>query len=97
MIDLRMPDIDGLALLTKIREDSELKKLKVVVISSEQDRDRLRELAKLNISGYLLKPFDAAKVRACLNQTAQVVEPTEAPVAEKAAGQAATSAVPSEG
>ena len=80
MIDLRMPDLDGLALLTKIREDSELKKLKVIVISSEQDRDRLRELAKLNISGYLLKPFDAAKVRACLNQAAAPVETPEAAV-----------------
>jgi len=56
-------------LIQRIREDAALRNLRVVVASGDQDRDHVRSLAQLNISGYLLKPFDGAKVAAVLRQT----------------------------
>jgi DNA-binding NarL/FixJ family response regulator len=53
-----------------------------VVVSSDQDRDKVRALAQLSISGYLLKPFDEAKVKAALRQAAGE---EETPVTEEAA------------
>lgn len=68
LVDLRMPKLDGFALIQRMREDPGLRNLRIVVMSAEQDRDRVRALAQLNISGYLLKPFDTAKVRAVIQQ-----------------------------
>jgi CheY-like chemotaxis protein len=77
LVDLRMPKIDGLQLIQRIREDSSLRNMRVVVISANQDRDQVRALVQLNISGYLLKPFDEAKVKAILRKAEGDERPTE--------------------
>ena len=77
LVDLRMPRIDGFTLIQRIREDASLRNMRVVVISSDQDRDQVRALAQLNISGYLLKPFDEAKVKAALRQATGEEKPAE--------------------
>ena len=74
LADLRMPKLDGFTLIQRIREDVALRNLRIVVISSDHDRDQVRALAQLNISGYLLKPFNSAKVKATLHQAAGVEE-----------------------
>lgn len=81
MVDLRMPKLDGYAFIQRIREDANLRKLRVVVISSDHDRDQVRALAQLNIAGYLLKPFDEAKVKVTLLQAAGI-EVNQTPVAD---------------
>lgn len=66
LIDLRMPQMDGLALLEQIRADPVLAKLRVGIFSGEQDRNKILALSKLGISDYLLKPANPQKVRAAL-------------------------------
>jgi len=82
LADLRMPKLDGFALIQRIREDASLRNTRVVVVSGDHDRDQVRALAQLNISGYLLKPFDEAKVKAVLRQA---TGEEETPPAEEAA------------
>jgi CheY-like chemotaxis protein len=74
LADLRMPKLDGFGLIQLIRDDSALRNLRVVVISAQQDREKVRALAQLNIAGYLLKPFDEAKVKSVLHQAALAAE-----------------------
>ena len=66
LIDLRMPQMDGLTLVQKIRADLALARLPIVILSGEQDRGKIISLSKLGISGYLLKPANPAKLRAVL-------------------------------
>ncbi len=66
LVDLRMPKLNGFTLVQRIREDASLRNLRVIIVSGDQDRDQVRALAQLNISGYLLKPFDEARVKAVL-------------------------------
>ena len=66
--DLRMPGIDGVGLLQRMRGDPELEKLRVAVLSSDQDRDQFRVLAQLKIFGYLLKPCSSAKFKELLTK-----------------------------
>lgn len=68
IVDLRMPELDGYTLIQRIREDPSLRRLKVLVLSGEHDRDKVIQLARLQISGYLLKPIDVAKVRTAIHQ-----------------------------
>jgi len=73
LVDLRMPKLDGFGLIQRIREDTSLRMIRVVVISSDHDREQVRALAQLKISGYLLKPFDTDKVKAVLQKTADIL------------------------
>jgi CheY-like chemotaxis protein len=73
LVDLRMPKLDGFGLIQRIREDPSLRTIRVVVISSDHDREQVRALAQLRISGYLLKPFDTDKVKAVLQKTADIL------------------------
>ena len=79
LIDLRMPGMDGLTLLEQIRGDSALQKLRVAILSGEQDRSKILSLSKLGISDYLLKPANPVKLRAALRAAAGLPPDSAAP------------------
>lgn len=79
IFDIQMPRMGGVELLQRIRRDPQLKSLKVVMTSSTRDRDTIIALSKLQISGYLLKPYDAAKSKAILEPLfPALADPTQA-------------------
>jgi chemotaxis family two-component system response regulator Rcp1 len=58
LLDLRLPGIDGLEVLTAIRETDGLEGLPVVILTtSEAEWDRLKAYER-QMSGYIVKPFD---------------------------------------
>lgn len=58
LLDLKLPKIDGIEVLRRIREDERTRLVPVVVLtSSNEDRDRL-ETYKLGINSYIVKPVD---------------------------------------
>lgn len=80
LVDLRMPNVDGLEFMRRVRRDPDLRGLKVMIISSSRDRATIIELAKLGIEGYLLKPFDAEKTLSVIRPVmAALPDPDEAP------------------
>ena len=74
LLDLNMPRLGGRLLLQQIRDDPELQTMRVVIISSSQDREKILTLARLQIAGYMLKPFDALKVKQAMQQAAQAAD-----------------------
>jgi len=55
LVDLNMPRMNGIELITEIRKDSELKKLIVFVLTtSKSDEDRFKAY-DLNVAGYVIK------------------------------------------
>ncbi len=68
VVDLMMPVMSGLEFLQEVRKDPYLQPLKVIVTSSTRDRATIMSIAKLHVSGYLLKPYDAAKAKASLQE-----------------------------
>jgi len=64
LIDINMPVMDGLKLISLIRQEDELREMPIVVITTEgasEDRDRAMALGA---SEYLTKPIQANRVLA---------------------------------
>jgi DNA-binding NarL/FixJ family response regulator len=51
----------------------------VVIVSSTQDREQILALARLQIAGYLLKPFDAEKVKQAVRGAAEAADTAPEP------------------
>jgi two-component system cell cycle response regulator len=57
ILDVIMPVMDGIAMLARLRADPELKTIPVIMLTAESDRETVRQIAKLGVSDYLMKPF----------------------------------------
>lgn len=77
LLDLNMPQMNGIELLREIRKDPNLNPIPVVVLTTSNDeRDRI-EAYNLNVAGYLLKPVtfsNFCEVMAALNKYWALVE-----------------------
>ena len=58
--DWNMPNMDGLALLQKIRTDEQLKHLPVLMVTAEAKKENIIAAAQAGASGYVVKPFTTA-------------------------------------
>lgn len=64
LLDVMLPDMDGFAVLERLRADSRWADLPVIFVTARVEReDRLRGFACGGVD-YVAKPFDAAEVRA---------------------------------
>jgi len=57
ILDVKMPKVDGFALLSRIRATPHLLTLPVMMCTGVMDRRIISKAAQLNVSGYLHKPF----------------------------------------
>lgn len=61
LLDLNMPNMNGIEFLRELRADPELKATPVIVLTtSNEDRDKV-EAYNLNVAGYILKPVTLSK------------------------------------
>jgi len=57
ILDVTMPVMDGVTMLTKLKEDATLKSIPVIMLTAESGRDNVLQIAKLGVRDYLVKPF----------------------------------------
>lgn len=77
--DLNMPKMDGRELLKEIRADNKLKAMPVLIVSCEQDKDRVKELIRYGVNGFVVKPFNGVT----LHKQIQRIERQQKLAAEK--------------
>jgi CheY-like chemotaxis protein len=57
LLDLRLPDMDGLDVCRELRSGKITAKIPVVVLSSSEDSNEIEACVELGAVGYLMKPF----------------------------------------
>ena len=57
LLDVTMPVMDGVEMLTKLKSDPALKGIPVMMLTAEGGRDHVLKIAKIGVRDYLVKPF----------------------------------------
>ena len=57
--DWKMPQKDGLSLVKFIRGDNTLKNIKIVMLTSVSDAEKVKEVLREGIEAFVLKPIDS--------------------------------------
>jgi DNA-binding response OmpR family regulator len=55
LLDLFMPKMDGITMLKKLREDEWGKKVKVIILTNLEDRDKLSAAVENRVYDYMIK------------------------------------------
>ena len=64
LADLNMPEMDGIEMITHMRESESTKSIPVVIVSTESSVTRIDELLNTEgVKGYLHKPFTPEEFR----------------------------------
>jgi len=58
LLDIRLPDINGLELFKKIRQDLRLRAVKIVAVTASVTREEEAEIKKAGFDGFIAKPID---------------------------------------
>ena len=63
LLDLRLPLVDGLEVLARLRSQQDLKAIKVVVLTSSESPRDMAVCKSLGVTAYLSKPLDCKQLR----------------------------------
>ena len=68
LLDLKLPKVDGIEVLRRIRENERTQRLPVVVLtSSDEERDRYRSY-DLGVNSYVRKPVQAQQFKSAVEE-----------------------------
>jgi two-component system response regulator len=68
LLDLKLPKIDGLEVLKRLRADPRTRRLPIVVLTSSREEQDLIESYDLGANSYVRKPVDFVRFAAAINQ-----------------------------
>lgn len=69
LLDMEMPEMNGLGVLARMQENPELKRLPVIVISGGESIDEIVACIEMGAEDYLPKPFSQVLLRARLTSS----------------------------
>lgn len=66
LTDINMPDINGLELISYLRDNPNYRDIPIIIISTEGSRKDIDKGKLLGANDYVVKPFDPAKLQELL-------------------------------
>jgi CheY-like chemotaxis protein len=61
LLDIRMPKVDGREVLQRIKEDEELRKIPVIMLTTTDEVEEIERCYQIGCSFYMVKPIDYNK------------------------------------
>jgi CheY-like chemotaxis protein len=61
LLDIRMPQVDGIEVLRQIKQDAELRKLPVIILTTTDDPREVERCHSIGCASYIVKPVDYTK------------------------------------
>lgn len=71
LLDVTMPVMDGVEMLTKLKADPGLKSIPVIMLTAEAGRENVMKIAKIGIRDYIIKPF---KEEVLVDKAGRIIE-----------------------
>lgn len=68
LLDLKLPKVDGLEVLRRIKSDAQARKVPVVILTSSKEERDIVESYKLGVNSYIVKPVDFAQFTDAVQQ-----------------------------
>jgi two-component system chemotaxis response regulator CheY len=78
--DWSMPGMTGIELLKACKADLQLKNIPFMLVTAESEQKHILEAAKAGVSDYVVKPFNAATLKAKMERVFQRHESTLATI-----------------
>lgn len=79
LLDIRMPKVDGIEVLRRIKQDQNLKALPVIMLTTTDDPNEIQHCYTLGCSSYVTKPVDYRRFSDMLAQLAGLLLETHLP------------------
>ncbi len=68
LLDLKLPKVDGLDVLRRLKTDPRTQRIPVVVLTSSKEQTDLRECYRLGVNSYIVKPVNFERFAAAVQQ-----------------------------
>ncbi|MFH1420196.1 MAG: response regulator [Planctomycetota bacterium] len=63
LVDINMPTMNGIQLLTRMKQNEQLKDIPIVIVSTEGSKQRIQEIEDFGAFGFIRKPFQPEMLR----------------------------------
>ena len=61
LLDIRMPQVDGIEVLRQVKQDSQLRKVPVIMLTTTDDPREVERCHAIGCASYIVKPVDYDK------------------------------------
>jgi two-component system cell cycle response regulator len=68
VLDYNMPVMDGVTMLRNMRENTELKRTPVIMLTAEDSNEIISTVARLGVRDYIIKPFEDENLLSKVNR-----------------------------
>ena len=68
--DINMPNLDGFGFIERVRQDERHRATPILVLTTESEQERKERARKAGASGWIVKPFNTAKLVEAIRRVA---------------------------
>jgi CheY-like chemotaxis protein len=79
LLDIRMPKVDGVEVLRRIKDDPELRKLPVIMLTTTDDPREVARCHTFGCGNYLVKPVDYERFSEAIKQLGLFISLVQVP------------------
>lgn len=79
LLDIRMPQVDGVEVLRQVKEDPELRKMPVIMLTTTDDPREVQRCHALGCSTYIVKPVVYERFAEAINRMGLFISLVQVP------------------